>query len=171
MTKHLAGRINVRGINSAVVALAASTAMLAFVVVLPPGAGEIAVASASVGAVHSDAPAPPPLPPGLPGPVAQDYATVMQVLQNLPANGDDATSGDDDGDVDTTAQQGDQQLQDQLNQNQSDQQQNQLNSDQMVQQQNLLNSEQLSQEQNDQAQQQVDEGLQQAQQDEIDANQ
>jgi hypothetical protein len=161
-------------VRQAVIALTASTAMLAFVVALPPGTGEIAVASASVGTqdLPANGPMPPPFPalPPLPAPIAQDVATGMQQLQNLAENGDGVTPSDDGGDFDTTEAQ-EQEQQQQLDQDQSDQLQNQLNTNQLNDEQNQLNSQQLAQDQNDEAQQQVDDGLQQAQQDEINAGQ
>jgi hypothetical protein len=152
----------------AVLALTASAATLVFVAVLPPGAGEIAVASASVQTVDSAGPM--PLPPGTPAPVAQDFATAMQTLQSALGNGDDVTPSDDDDDFDTT-QQEEQDEQAQQQQDDSDQLQNQLNTMQLNNEEMQQQSEEQAQEQNDEAQQQVDDGLQQAQQDEIDAGQ
>src|ERR1700722_8573362 len=72
----------------AVVGVAAVIGFLAFVDVLPPGTGEIAVASASTQDSAPDAPMPPPGPPAPPGapapaPVAPDVATAVHALQNL----------------------------------------------------------------------------------------
>jgi hypothetical protein len=160
----------------AVVVVPAAVAAVAFVGVLPPGASEMAVASAAARTLDSapDAPAPvpiPPLPPGLPAPFDQEYATAMQALQNATGAGPDVTSSDDDdaGGFDTT--QADEQQQGQLQQDQDDQTQAQLNTDEENQVQSDLDTEQQAQERNDEAQQQVDDGLQEAQQTEIDAGQ
>jgi len=159
-------------LRRAALALTASAAMLTFVAVLPPGAGEIAVASASVQTVDSttDVPALPALPPGTPPAVAQDFGAAMQTLQDALGDGGDVTPSDDSDDFDTT-QQEEQDDEAQQQQDDDDQMQNQLN-------QMMLNNEEMqqqedeqAQEQNDEAQQQVDEGLQQAQQDEQEAGQ
>jgi len=188
MATSVVGRINLRDVSAAararrrsrllhaVVAVPAIIATLAFIDVLPPGTSEIAVASASVGTLAADGPMPSPVPmptpfpPGLPvpAPVAQDFATAMQALQNLAGNGDDVALSDDGDDFDTSQAQDQQQ---ELQQQQDQQIQNQLNTSQVIQNQNNLDSEQLTQEQNDEAQQQVDDGEQQAEQTEIDAGQ
>jgi len=188
MATSVVARINLRDVSAAVrarrrsrllhavVAVPAIIATLAFIDVLPPGTSEIAVASASVGTLAADGPMPSPVPmptpfpPGLPvpAPVAQDFATAMQALQNLAGNGDDVALSDDGDDFDTSQAQDQQQ---ELQQQQDQQIQNQLNTNQVIQNQNNLDSEQLTQEQNDEAQQQVDDGEQQAEQTEIDAGQ
>jgi hypothetical protein len=125
MATGVADRISLRDVNAAVRAgkrsrvmraaavVPAAVAALVFVGVLPPGASEMAVASASVRTLDSapDGPAPspvpiPPLPRGLPAPFDQESATAMQALQNVAGIGGDATPSDgvddDAGDFDTS---------------------------------------------------------------------
>lgn len=169
----------------AIVGVAAAIGLLSFVVVLPPGSGEIAVASASVQPLDVPPAGPLPPPPDLvaqglaaatqalqnmpvPPGVQQNLASAMGGLQNLPANGGDAPSSDDDID---NSQEAEQQEAEQQQQDEWDQTQEQLNSDQQNDEQAELNAQQQAQEQNDEAQREADEGLQQAQQTEINANQ